>query len=1280
MGFYGNITNINRTQFVFDKIYSNRKQMDEACAKINENTGAYTGDSVLIGRYVLVDYDQDFPGNNYARLYIKELINGSKEFYFTSNFAEKTKAKIIATPYYNADGTVTEEKRNEDTAQQSWQEYILFDQEPVYVWDEKESKKIFYKANYNPYKFIEMTKDSTRNTNSYYENYLIDQGAYQNIGRGWDSTVWQKTYVNNEIKYVMVAELNGVTPTFDLTVDAPTLEPIKPHFDADSTNVYYKLHVQPNWGFKIAEAGENEDSDENVYSALTDYSLGWDSDLQQYINTPKTPYKGKIYFNKKGFDPAEGYVRTDKTDNSISVGLSKSGRKYNNVHSSTNENGETSIVNIPTAKNDTQELSIELPGIGNAVATMWDIVYGENKSGKARNQNISWNNISGNRLVNAQPEGNGFTYDTKKVETLAGCINSVHDLMGMIILDNVDDVNEALSNRIYYRKNENGEYGYYYKKLTYYYQEDNIVDPVELQPFTDDIYYESLDNLYNETLENYDTDNRYYKIPADKVTPMQFSSVSWHNSDYSIYYVGENGDLIYKPHGEDEPRDDLIYYVIDHSEVEKSPAVQNVYQNYSTIPSKCFMPGNYPEEVYNEIFPETKTAGLFYYSWDPNNSKKLLKKYSQSDEQCQKLTKGTQFAYVDGYTVEYKVEAGTNEIKPMYIIETEADGGAAIIYNRFEMVDFEENRYYSWDEDKHTYVLLQSLADVVKGIIYYDFKDSPNGAATKVEGRFFNPKRYYYKDNKNYIKEGTSTEPIPGKQYVEIDKECFAKDYAATFYEPNKYYYQDNITGEWILDTNATITEGRKYYKDTFTKYVIEDTANELRPGSTWSLPESINIPDSLTLGVRKEQYKWEELKGFARTLNTIHGLILNINKLLNINDNFTRDTKTVQGCINTLNDIISHFDMLLPGPVIINQYGKLSPAIVEQDNWVNYQTDPKNEKIIINHGDPAAIKYTQKPNNTPQFGGNFTFEDHWFDNKGHKFATATRTVTLPKGSLTDAIKTDSDVITQLQFTEATGALVSTRENISKLKLAGYAQGEDRAILAQTDTVGQAFGKLQNQIADEVTARQQTITNEVTSRSNADAELNTRIDNLTLAANESSTLFISKISQDKGKIAVERSAAGTLVLGDLYSKATAETDILPADSINSAFGKVAYKLDNLKQTNIKINQNIQTLQENLNGKQSAFSVEKIAQWDAAEPNVQADWNVTDTESDAYIANKPDLSIYVKNEDMDNIVQTTTKFSYSINEGTSSEKTIQEMFDYIVTLEQRIALLEETASS
>jgi len=93
----------------------------------------------------------------------------------------------------------------------------------------------------------------SNSTSSYLANFNIDI-SYYNTSRGYDSTVWQKVYSNGIEKYVMIAELNTVVPTFGVTADAPSMLPIAPHFGADTTNVYYDLHWQPSWGFRIKAA------------------------------------------------------------------------------------------------------------------------------------------------------------------------------------------------------------------------------------------------------------------------------------------------------------------------------------------------------------------------------------------------------------------------------------------------------------------------------------------------------------------------------------------------------------------------------------------------------------------------------------------------------------------------------------------------------------------------------------------------------------------------------------------------------------------------------------------------------------------------------------------------------------------------------------------------------------------------------------------------------------------------------------------------------------------
>ena len=75
---------------------------------------------------------------------------------------------------------------------------------------------------------------------------------------------------------------------------------------------------------------------------------------------------------------------------------------------------------------------------------------------------------------------------------------------------------------------------------------------------------------------------------------------------------------------------------------------------------------------------------------------------------------------------------------------------------------------------------------------------------------------------------------------------------------------------------------------------------------------------------------------------------------------------------------------------------------------------------------------------------------------------------------------------------------------------------------------------------------------------------------------------------------------------------------------------------------------------------------KIAGWDKAEENVQADWNEEDETADAFIKNKPDL----------NAVINSTTFDYIYAEETTA-MTISMLMEKIAELEARIAILEYT---
>jgi hypothetical protein len=97
MGFYGNITNTARTQFSFDKIYANRKAMEQSIAL----------DGIYIGRFVLIEYDDDgFDGM--LRVYIRRESN-QNYFYTSSNYESNTLLTLGNTDEEQVVYTITTE-------------------------------------------------------------------------------------------------------------------------------------------------------------------------------------------------------------------------------------------------------------------------------------------------------------------------------------------------------------------------------------------------------------------------------------------------------------------------------------------------------------------------------------------------------------------------------------------------------------------------------------------------------------------------------------------------------------------------------------------------------------------------------------------------------------------------------------------------------------------------------------------------------------------------------------------------------------------------------------------------------------------------------------------------------------------------------------------------------------------------------------------------------------------------------------------------------------------
>lgn len=169
------------------------------------------------------------------------------------------------------------------------------------------------------------------------------------------------------------------------------MSPITPHFDADSTNVYYKLHTQPTYGLRVGE-GTTGHSDGTTYWTRENYDTDtgksyneyWDgTKWVKYINeTDIKKIAGDIYFNKAAFEAQVGEENINKKvdeENIISIlPTGKSGNKYYDHNS-----------HIEKEAKDIQEIKISLPSIGNMMSDAWDIIHGPNRDDAQTDENGS---------------------------------------------------------------------------------------------------------------------------------------------------------------------------------------------------------------------------------------------------------------------------------------------------------------------------------------------------------------------------------------------------------------------------------------------------------------------------------------------------------------------------------------------------------------------------------------------------------------------------------------------------------------------------------------------------------------------------------------------------------------------------------------------------------------------------------------------------------------------------------------------------------------------------
>ncbi len=341
MGFYGNITNTSKTTFTFDKIYNNRLQMDNSCAS----------DGVFLGRYVLVEYG--LPATQYIIGYFDRssgIMYDDPTDRSDSHIILWEKGKLVKVSRGNY-----------------WYLYV----------GESTSGSQYWKQ-------LTIITNDRIDDEQYDTNYKIDYPVY---GRGYDSTVWIKQYINNQETYVQIAELNTVVPNFSIypllpqdsyvaVDDASVVYQPGKYYYYDEVDSHYKLDnndtkTEGRVYYLESELGPAITADQSSTNLL--YKLRVPTNFQLDLDD------NNIYYNKEGFSKTKrSYDNT--TENSINYKLSQSGyRFYYNVE-------QDNVVGEPIDDGyDRKSLVVKLPALGNAVCDTYDLLYGQNRNDSTTN-------------------------------------------------------------------------------------------------------------------------------------------------------------------------------------------------------------------------------------------------------------------------------------------------------------------------------------------------------------------------------------------------------------------------------------------------------------------------------------------------------------------------------------------------------------------------------------------------------------------------------------------------------------------------------------------------------------------------------------------------------------------------------------------------------------------------------------------------------------------------------------------------------------------------------
>lgn len=909
MSLYGNIA--STAPFQFDRIFGSRSEMDQ----IGTPEDKFVDDGVYAGRYVLVKYDTKLE----SAIPVATLLNRNNEDVTRLlKFLDAKYAKSIAQNeifiLYQGDETVKASTTNPSlVANQIYaaklvspptkdlNQYFFF--EYTGDFDEKDQTAKF--------KIISASKINDENKSKYLYplHYAQDRANYETIdtqasAKGYDGTIWMKTYIEVEDKdgvkykeqYIYVGSLNASMPALKVTPEAPEGGFRLPHLSTTESDTY-DLHITTPYGFRVGktspETVSEKDSngqliptfDENGnptggYASVADSTIQWKSPAVSDTDDNKT-----IYYNKAGFDVTKNNIDKE-TSNLLTCDLTGySGQRYAVCDAA----GKTEEKAMP----DIYELQMRLPALGNAVAELWNLAYGED-----RNLDIAWEDGAnpkrfGKRLIPIGTEN----YTPQQANTIAGCINSMHDLMGMIIVNDdadalpviTDENPKALDNyglsHIYYFS----KLGKFYRveQAPYFNESNKLVDDdfdytkanVDSSTYVPNLYYDANHNpitnkeysdgtKYTKQLSNKGKEKAFAKIPnAEMLDPKNNKIYELINNNY--FYV--SSDLIV---------DGKTYYSFTPVKKEAKMYHPGSYYYKFNKNGECFILDESPKMDANKAY-FTSTVNPEYSitnaDWLPHVRPKFYYSSAIAAQAEKKLYTLLKKKYKDKYGDAAEI---SNQISSVFFYK-END-----IYQPFpskKVTEIEADRKYyigaewdrelDWDNENHKFVYLYrptqyveaKLINASDNIFYYDtgmkgwrrltftvdesILDSSDlnyvtflaenicyNSTTDSSGKKLIPTDYQYRTfNSITLTDGTTIK----NAYIES-----AGNYLLATADD-----LDKTHGEYWeltqLKTLKYIYQPNKYYYKANNEFILDTRASKDTNTSTWYIKKDILIKDS---------------------------------------------------------------------------------------------------------------------------------------------------------------------------------------------------------------------------------------------------------------------------------------------------------------------------------------------------------------------------------------------------------------------------------------------------